>query len=94
MQDTIHFCRRVGLDEAAISLEERLLNSVEEEGFEVLSRSQSLDWGESKKPVPLDIIYNVINHLYESENYSRAVEKGMHFIGILLIKPQTLQRRL
>ena len=82
VQHTIDFYRREGLIKEVISLEDKLLNSVEEAGLKVVSTSQSFELDNPKKPVPVNIIYNVLNRIYEAKQYSRAVEKGIHFIAI------------
>ena len=82
VQDAIDLYTREGFDKVAVSLEDKLLSSVEEEDFGIVLTSQSFEWHKSKKQVPVGIIYRVINHLFEAKKYSRAVEKGMHFIAI------------
>ena len=83
IQEAIDLYTREGLDEVAVSLEEKLLSSIEEVGLDFYPTSQSFELNKTKKDLPVDIILKVIDHLFMAEKYSRAVEKGMHFIAVL-----------
>ena len=83
VQSAIDYCRRVGLDKLVVLLEDKLLDSVEEQRLECISKSQEIDLFKKRKSVPLDVAYNVILRLYEAKQYSRAVDRAMYYINIL-----------
>ena len=71
VQSAIDYCRRVGLDKLVVLLEDKLLNSVEEQRLECISKSQKIDLFKEKKQchwmlhTMLSFVYMRLNSILE-----------------------------
>ena len=88
VQSAVGLFKDLGYIRDAMLLEEKLMSSVKDVGLKVVHAPWKLGIGlrlqiDRESKVPLDVAYNVANHLYKNEEYVETIEMVIYFIDIL-----------